>query len=110
MIPYTDFKRLLTDTSECIDLDAYIAECGGSVPMDNADDVIDLMTTIWKIGHNGLTIKSIAYACDISVRQIALQYGLPTRTVENWSSNTTKPPEWQLPLLAYAVISDYING
>lgn len=108
MIPYTDFRRLLTDVSECPDLDAYIAEVGGSVPLDDVTDVIQLLTTIWTMGREGLTIKSIAAACDISVRQIALKYGLPTRTVENWSSGKTAPPPWQLPLIACVVLSDTI--
>lgn len=106
MIPYTDFRRLLTDISECRDLEAYIAEVGGSVQLDDAEEVIQLLTALWNMAHAGLTIKSIAAACDISVRQIALRYGLPTRTVENWAGGKTEPPVWQLPLIAYAVTSD----
>lgn len=109
MIPYQDFKRLLTDTTECNDLDAYIAEVGGSVPMDDVDDEIKLLSMIWAMGNKGLTIKSLSAACDISVRKIAMQYGLPTRTVENWASGDRNPPEWQLPLIAYAVISDHMT-
>lgn len=109
MIPYQDFKRLLTDTTECKDLDSYIAEVGGSVPLDDATEVIRCLTSIWEMGHEGLTIRSISAACNISARQIALQYGLPTRTVENWCSGDRTPPEWQLPLIAYAVMSDSID-
>lgn len=106
MIPYTDFRRLLTDVSECPDLEAYIAEVGGSVPLDDVGDVIQLLTTIWTMAREGLTIKSISASCDISMRQIALQYGLPTRTVEDWAARRRTPPEWQLPLIAYTVLSD----
>ena len=106
MIPYADFRRLLTDVSECPDQAAYIAEVGGSVPLDDVDDTIRLLAILWEMGHAGLTIKSIAAACGISVRQIALRYGLPTRTVENWAGGKTEPPVWQLPLIAYAVMSD----
>lgn len=108
MITYTDFRRLLTDTTECTELDSYIAEVGGSVPLDNVEDVIRVLTLIWTMGHDGLTIKSISAACEISVRQISLRYGLPTRTVENWASGDRTPSEWQLPLIAYAVLSDYL--
>ena len=66
MIPYTDFTRLLIDVSECKDMDRYIAEVGGSVPLDNVDDVIQLLTNIWEMGKGGLTIKSIASAVDIA--------------------------------------------
>ena len=109
MIPYQDFKRLLMDVSECNDLDAYIAEVGGSVPMDDVDDVLKLLTIIWGMGNEGLTIKSLSAACDISVRRIAMKYGLPTRTLENWASETRTPPEWQLPIIAFAVLSDYMS-
>ena len=110
MIPYQDFLRLLTEATECKDLDAYIAEVGGSVPLDDVGKVVKLLTMIWDVGHAGLTIKSLSAACDISVRRIALQYGLPTRTVENWASGDRTPPEWQLPLIAYAVLSDSIGN
>lgn len=109
MIPYQDFERLLTDTTECKDLDSYIAEVGGSVPLDDVGKAVKLLTMIWDVGHAGLTIKSLSAACDISVRRIAMQYGLPTRTVENWASGDRTPPEWQLPIIAYAVISDHMT-
>lgn len=109
MIPYTDFTRLLIDVSECKDLDSYIAEVGGSVPLDNVDDVIQLLTTIWEMGKGGLTVKSIASAVDISMRQLAMTYGLPYRTVQDWAAGARKPPEWQMPLIAYAVLSDRIG-
>ena len=109
MISYTDFARLLTAVSECSSYDVYVAEVGGSVPMDDVDEAIRMLTMLWHMGHTGLTIKSLSTACDVSVRRIALQYGLPTRTVENWASGDRTPPEWQLPLIAYAVLSDSIN-
>lgn len=106
MIPYTDFCRLLTDVSECPDLESYIAEVGGSVPLDDVTNTIRILTAIWEIARDGMTIKSVSVACDISVRQIAMRYGLPTRTVEDWAAGRRKPPEWQIPLIAYAVLSD----
>lgn len=109
MIPYQDFVRLLTDATECNDLDAYIAEVGGSVPMDNVDDAVRLMAAMWEMGKNGLTIRSIAAAADISMRHLAMSCGLPYRTVQDWAAGARKPPEWQLPLIAYAVMSDYLS-
>lgn len=110
MITYQDFRCLLTDATECKDLETYIAEVGGSVPMDDVGKVVKLLTIIWDMGHAGLTIRSLSAACDLSVRRIAMQYGLSTRTVENWSSGDRTPPSWQLPLIAYAVISDYMTA
>lgn len=109
MISYNDFRRLLTDVSECKDLDAYIAEVGGSVPMDNVDDAVRLMTAMWEMGKNGLTIRSIAAAADISMRHLAMSCGLPYRTVQDWAAGIRNPPVWQLPLIAYAVLSDYLS-
>lgn len=106
MIPYNDFRRLLTDAGECETLEQYIAEVGGSVPLDDVDEVIRTLTTIWGLASDGLTIKSISRALKIPVRQISIQYGMAMRTVEQWSSGTRNPPEWMLPMVAYAVMSD----
>lgn len=106
MIPYNDFLRLIVAIPDCTSLDDYITEEGGSVPLDDVEAVIRLLTMLWSMAHEELTVKTIAAACGISVRQIAVRYGLPIRTVENWAAKTTTPPAWQLPLLAYAVVSD----
>lgn len=109
MIPYQDFKRLLMDGSEFNNLDAYIAEVGGSVPLDDVTAVIGLLTDIWELGKGGLTIGKIAAVSETSLRHLAMTYGLPYRTVQDWSAGARKPPEWQLPLIAYAVLSDYTS-
>ena len=109
MIPYNDFYRLLTDVSDCPDFDAYLAEVGGSIPLDDADAVVRILSTIWEMGREGLTIKSIATACGVSVRRAGIDCGIPQRTIENWASGTTVPPAWQLPLIAYATLSNTID-
>lgn len=106
MIPYSDFRRLLMDAAECADFDQYVAEVGGSVPLDDVPQVLKLLQNLWDMAHDGLTIKSIATTCERSVRSIAVDYGLPTRTVESWAMGERTPPTWQLPLIAYAVLSD----
>lgn len=108
MINYTDFLRLLYSVPDCATLDEYIAECGGSVPLDDVDQVIDLLGLIYEIGLD-LSIKNIAASCGVSVRRLAMSYGIPTRTVENWASGAARPPLWQLPLIAYAAISDVMQ-
>ncbi len=108
-IPYADFLRLLTDTTEFSDLDSYIAEYGGSVPLDDARQVVRMLEAIWAMGHDGLTIKSIAAIRERSARSLSRDYGLPTRTLEDWSANRRTPPAWQLPLVAYAVLSDHLS-
>lgn len=106
MIPYNDFCRLLTDTTEFSTLEAYIAECGGSVPLDDVQEVCKLLGRIWAMGHDGLTIQSIADAAGSSLRGLAMDYKLSYKTVYPWKSGERHPPEWLLPLLAYAVLSD----
>ena len=108
MINYTDFLRLLYAVPDFATLDEYIAECGGSVPLDDVNQVIDLLGLIYEISCD-LSIKTIASTCGISVRRLAMSYGIPTRTVENWSSGSSRPPLWQLPLIAYAAISDVMQ-
>ena len=110
MIPYSDFRRLLIDVSECKDLDEYIAEVGGSVPLDDADKIIHLLGALWDMAHDGLTIKSIASVCDTSVRQIGIRYGIHRRTLGNWATGESDPPTWQLPLIAYAALSDCMGA
>lgn len=100
MISYTDFRRLILAAPDCDTPDLCLAEEGGSI--DAAD--LALLPAIWSMAHDGLTIKAISAACELPVRQIALQLGLPQRTVENWASGVTAPPAWQLPLIAYAVL------
>lgn len=107
-IPYADFLRLLTDTTEFSDLDSYIAECGGSVPLDDVRQVVRLLKAIWAMGHDGLTIKSIAATCERSVRSFNRDYGIPVRTLEDWSANVRANAAYLLPIIAYAVLSDYL--
>lgn len=46
-----------------------------------------------------MTIKEIAKAHGISNRELARRCGIPIRTVENWSSGKTNPPEYVLKLI-----------
>lgn len=107
MIPFNDFLRLLSEASTFPDVEQFIAECGGSVPLDDAAEVIRLLDIIWRMGSEGLTIDSIFQTCERSMRNFAITYHLPVNTVQNWHFGKTRPPEWQLPLLAYAAASDH---
>ena len=76
------------------------------MPLEDVTQTVRLLEIIWNMAHDGITIRSISGACDTPVRQIAMNYGIPQRTLENWSDGSRAPSEWQLPLLAYAVASD----
>ena len=76
MIPYTDFCRLLIDVSECKDIDSYIAEVGGSVPLDNVDDVIQLLTK-WgiQVSQRKLSIDELFAASESGALQEVFSSG-----------------------------------
>lgn len=107
MIPYQDFVRLLTDTTEFDSFDAYVAECGGSIDNSDLPRAIRALKLIWTIGHEGVTVASLMEAGDIKkMSTFCREYGLPYRTVQNWALDERKPSEWQMLLLAYAVFSN----
>ena len=105
MITYTDFRRLLLAAPECDGLDLYLAEMGGSVPVE----ALPLLERVYTAARDGLTIRTIADAAGLSLRKLAITYGLPLRTVQDWAAGVRNPPEWQLPLIAYSVLSDVTN-
>lgn len=45
------------------------------------------------------SIKQISADFKIPVRQIALKYGIPQRTVEAWSAGDRTPPDYVLKLI-----------
>ena len=104
MIRYNDFVRLLLAAPECDSLGVYLAETGGSVP----PDALKLLELIYDAAHDGLSIRAIATASGLSLRKLAMTYGLPLRTVQDWAAGVRNPPVWQLPLIAYAVLSDKV--
>lgn len=109
MITYPRFQALLSDVPDCASLEEYIAVCGGAVPVDSAEEAICILNAVWTMAHDGLTIRSIAAACEMPIRHLAIAIDLPVRTVENWASEVRKPPRWQLPLISYAVLSEYMG-
>lgn len=107
MIPYTTFRVLLSDVQDCYTFDLYCAECGGSIPTDDPAEAQRILSAIWAMARDGLTIKSIADACDISMLSLAQELGISRRTIGDWSTGLRTPPAWQLPLIAYAAINLY---
>lgn len=104
MICYNDFIRLMLSVAECDSLDIYLAEVGGSA----TSGTLPLLEKIYTAARDGMTIRSIADAAGLSLRKLAMTYGLPLRTVQDWAAGVRNPPAWQLPLIAYAVLSDKV--
>lgn len=109
MISYQDFCRLLTDTKEFDSLDAYIAECGGSVNVEPVEAAIKLLEIIWQLGHDGLSMDSILKTNHATMRDLSQGYKIPYRTIQNWKAGVRNPPEWLLPMVAYAILNDERN-
>lgn len=66
--------------------------------MDRYSSVRDtLMTDVRRLVRN----------VNVPMVDIALQYGIPYRTVQEWCAGRRHPPEYVVRLLAYAMSSDY---
>lgn len=98
---YPDFCRLLQAASEIPDADDYMAEEGGSVDPDS----LPLLPVIHRLAQDDLAVRSIAQATGLSMRRLAMDFGIPTRTMEDWAAGKRNPPAWQLSLIAYAALS-----
>lgn len=106
MIAYQNFVRLLTDVTKFETFDAYVAECGGSIDNDDLPRAIHTLELIWTIGHEGVSVASLLDAAGVKMSVFSRGYKIPYRTLQHWSGIDRKPPEWLLPMLAYAVFSD----
>lgn len=103
MIAYNEFERLMNDVSECADFEAYAAECGGSVPLDDVDKTMWLLNAIWELAHDP-TIKTLAKIYGAPIRKMAEELHIPQRTIENWTAGKGTP-EWAKMQMFYAVMS-----
>lgn len=46
-----------------------------------------------------MTVKEIANAAGMSVRQLAIRFGIPQRTIEQWASGARTPPDYVLRMM-----------
>ena len=97
----------ITEAAAFADRDAYISDVARSSVWGDADaatipqERIEALGAIWDAAHR--SIKDIAALAGTSVRQIGLRYGIPRRTIENWSVGISDPPTWTLLLLQQAL-------
>lgn len=94
---YQEFDKLIND-SNGKSMNDFVA--------DNGCYPVQELVAIWTMGHDGLTIKSLASAFQRSARNIGMTYGIIERTIMSWSAGNSKPKEWQIKMLAYALLSD----
>lgn len=108
---YQEFYRLLLDAGDCKDFDEYVAECGGSVPLDDVDAVLRVLHYIWDYAQVP-EVSTIWRASGLSQRRFVSEYNIPSRSFESWasdSSSSRRPPEYTVRLLAFAVLSDILE-
>lgn len=109
---YQIFYRLLVDARDCTDFDEYVAECGGSVPLDDVDDVLSVLRYIWDYSQ-APEVRTIWRASGLSQNAFKAEYNIPSRSFESWASDSAssrRPPEYTVRLLAFAVLSDILKG
>ena len=100
------FYRAASEAAEYTDRNAYISDLtlssmwdaapGSGIPQRRVDD----LGRIYDAAHR--TVRDIAAAKGVSVRQLALRHAIPQRTVEDWSAGRSVPSLWVLLLLQEA--------
>ena len=93
---YSDFLRLWLGAQDCADVDEFVAEEGGSV------DNWQLLPDLYAVATGGF--RALHKIAGVSLKQMARDYDIPLRSLENWSSGTNDAPRYVLQMLAYAVI------
>lgn len=97
-------KNIIKAYSEAVnytDKDAYISDVAlSSLWGEDAElsETTKLAAALWEIHDIG--IKAIVKHSGMSARAFALAYGIPTRTMENWTAKVNTPPDYVLLLLA----------
>lgn len=101
----SEVKRLLQDAQECKDLEYYMAECGGSLPDDSyyedADKAVEVLTLLYSC-RDGIDIRTLLKLHGGSMAEFARDYGIPYRTVQNWTTDAAdhhEPPQYIMRLI-----------
>ena len=105
---YTELRRLLIDADDCETFEQYLAEVGGSLDAEfyeTENAAYNLLADIWKL-HGSHTYRTMVEISGISNRQIAVRYGIPIRTAENWHIGKREIAPYLLDLVAADVLSD----
>lgn len=101
----SNLHRLLIDAQECADLETYMLEFGGSLPAEYyPTGAVQLLTDLWNLSHN-LTFRAIRRFSGLTQREFSAEYGIPTRTVEDWDTGKREPPRYVLELLLSDIIT-----
>ena len=107
---YKIFWRLLSEATEYDNFDLYVSERGWQEWMDEyADDgsgnnILRILETIYSLKDN--PIKKLLSITGLSQQRFATAYGIPARSIENWSGQQRTAPQYVTAMLSYCVMSD----
>lgn len=105
---YTELHRLLIDANECETFEQYLAETGGSLEAEfyeTENAAYDLLADVWRL-HENHTYRTVVEISGTSNRQIAVRYGIPIRTAENWHADNREIAPYLLGLMAADILTE----
>ena len=98
----TLFAKLWRDALKQPSLEMYIGEYGCPDRFDeigeNLDEVVSTLTKIHKVAH--MSVREMLKEAKLTQNAFAVKFCIPLRTVENWSAEVNKCPDYTRLLLA----------
>lgn len=82
------------DMKNYIDTVSHAAVWGEHESSEIPQERIDELRVLWECCHR--EIKEIAHLSGLSVRRLAISFGIPIRTIENWASGRSSAPVYIL--------------
>lgn len=61
-----------------------------------------------KENQTPVTILSIRRSLGLTQLEFSHVTGIPRRTIQDWENDLRHPPEWLIPILAFAIDNGYI--
>lgn len=107
---YRDFRNIYLSLGDCDSEEMFIAERGWQDWMEEyADDesggkITNILHAFWCIKDN--IVKGLKIVCGLTQEEIDEDYGIPKRTIEDWSSGAHIAPQGKACMLAFCVFTD----
>ena len=107
---YLDFRNIYLSLDDCDSEEMFIHERGWQDWMEEyADDesgekITNILHDVWCMKGN--IVKGLKSVFGLTQKKISEEYGIPIRTVEQWSSELKKIPPEKACMLAFCVFTD----
>lgn len=103
---YKQFYGIVITLDDCTDIDHFVAEQGGKDWTEpyTAEQTVAILSAIWELKDN--PVKGIRMATHTTNKAISETYGIPIRSVNNWSAKIRECPAYTWMMLAYCVYTD----